>query len=66
MVFGFDENVLLLKELNIWIKRQFRAQYYNNPNDLSTSTISKDYFQYYDPKSLPDGMEDGRTKESRP
>lgn len=52
MVFGFDENVLATKRAQYLDQRQFRAQYYNNPNDLSTSTISKEYFQYYDPQFL--------------
>ena len=52
MWFGFDENVLAQKKANYIDQTQFRAQYYNNPNDISNSSISRDYFQYYDPKFL--------------
>lgn len=50
--FGFDINILSMKETQYLDKRQFRAQYYNNPNDISTSTIIPDYFQYYNPQFL--------------
>lgn len=46
--FGFDANVLARKRAQYLDKTQFRAQYYNNPNDASTSPISPDLFQYYD------------------
>lgn len=29
---------------------QFRAQYYNDPNDVDTTPIKRDYFQYYNEK----------------
>lgn len=45
--FGFDANILSMKEALYIDKLQFRAQYYNNPNDISTSTIVPEYFQYY-------------------
>lgn len=50
--FGFDVNILSQKEALYLDKLQFRAQYYNNPNDLSTSTIVPEYFQYYNPQFL--------------
>lgn len=50
--FGFDANILSMKEAQYLDKLQFRAQYYNNPNDISTSTIVPDYFQYYNQSFL--------------
>lgn len=49
--FGFDQNVLARKRAQYLDKTQFRAQYYNDPNDLESAPISRDSFQYYD-KSL--------------
>ena len=49
--FGFNENILARKRAvyeasgNIV---QFFAQYYNDPNDKSTSPISREQFKYYD------------------
>lgn len=57
--FGFDQNILSLKESQYLDKIQFRAQYYNNPNDISTSTIVPGYFQYYNPYFL--STTEGRT-----
>lgn len=50
--FGFDATILAVKESGYLDRMQFRAQYYNNPNDISTSTITKEYFQYYKPDFL--------------
>lgn len=50
--FGFDQNILAKKRAQYLDKTQFRAQYYNDPNDLSTATISPTYFQYYDRSKL--------------
>ena len=33
-------------------KVQFRAQYYNDPNDAENASINRECFQYYDPKYL--------------
>jgi hypothetical protein len=46
--FGFDQKILAQKRAKYLDKTQFRAQYYNDPNDLSTAAISPDLFQYYD------------------
>lgn len=49
--FGFDARVLAQKRAKYLDKTQFRAQYYNDPNDTETADISREYFQYYE-KSL--------------
>lgn len=49
--FGFDARVLAQKRAKYLDKTQFRAQYYNDPNDSETADISREYFQYYE-KSL--------------
>lgn len=46
--FGFDQNVLAKKRAQYLDKTQFRAQYYNDPNDSETAPIKREYFQYYD------------------
>lgn len=51
-VFGFDKDVLARKRAQYLDPIQFRAQYYNNPNDYETARIKRDLFQYYDPKYL--------------
>lgn len=45
--FGFDMNVRAKKYAAYTDKTQFRAQYYNDPNDLDSAPISPEYFQYY-------------------
>lgn len=50
--FGFDINVLATKRSQYLDKIQFRAQYYNDPNDFSSSAVTRDMFQYYDPKHI--------------
>lgn len=50
--FGFDQSILATKRGQYLDKTQFRAQYYNNPNDPDNEQISSDYFQYYDRKHL--------------
>lgn len=50
--FGFDSNVLARKRAQYLDKTQFRAQYYNDPNDLSNAPISPDLFQYYEKTKL--------------
>jgi hypothetical protein len=50
--FGFDVKVLARKRAKYLDKSQFRAQYYNNPNDPDSALISRDKFQYYDKKFL--------------
>lgn len=46
--FGFDQGILAKKRSQYVDKTQFRAQYYNDPNDLSSASISPDLFNYYD------------------
>lgn len=48
--FGFDKNILAKKRAAYLDKLQFRAQYYNDPNDPEEAAINPDCFQYYDPK----------------
>jgi len=46
--FGFDQSILAKKRSQYQDKTQFRAQYYNDPNDLSNASINPAWFQYYD------------------
>jgi hypothetical protein len=50
--FGFDQKVLARKRAQYLDRSQFRAQYYNNPNDPDNEVISSDLFQTYDKKYL--------------
>lgn len=50
--FGFDQQILAKKRAQYLDRIQFRAQYYNDPNDAENAAIARDYFQYYDPKHL--------------
>jgi len=50
--FGFDENELAKKRAEYVDKAQFYAQYYNNPNDPTSSRIGEDKFQYYNPAHI--------------
>ena len=50
--FGFDQAELAKKRAQYLDRTQYRAQYYNNPNDISEAAIQPNYFQYYDPKFL--------------
>lgn len=50
--FGFDYKILAKKRAQYLDRVQFRAQYYNDPNDTESAAISRDLFQYYDPKFL--------------
>lgn len=50
--FGFNQQILATKKANYPDLTKFRAQYYNNPNDMSTATITPEMFQYYDKKQL--------------
>lgn len=50
--FGFDTKVLAIKRAKYLDRMQFRAQYYNDPNDPGDLRISRDKFQYYEPKLL--------------
>lgn len=50
--FGFDARVLATKRAKYLDKTQFRAQYYNDPNDSESASISRDMFQYYDKTNI--------------
>jgi hypothetical protein len=53
--FGFDQQILSKKRAayeKLGQGTQFRAQYYNDPNSTEGSGISREYFQYYEPKNL--------------
>lgn len=45
--FGFNQKILATKKSQYVDATKFRAQYYNNPNDVSSASISADMFQYY-------------------
>lgn len=49
--YGFNSRILARKRAQYLDKVQFRAQYYNDPNDTETS-LGRDLFQYYDRKYL--------------
>lgn len=46
--FGFDRKILAIKRGKYLDRTQFRAQYYNDPNDPGEMRIGRDKFQYYD------------------
>jgi hypothetical protein len=50
--FGFNQRILATKKAQYLDQTQFRAQYYNDPNDVENATIQREFFQYYDPKFL--------------
>ena len=50
--FGFNREVLAEKRGQYIDQRQFRAQYYNNPNFSDDDAISRDLFQYFEPRLL--------------
>lgn len=50
--FGFDKKILAVKKAKYVDQTQFRAQYYNDPNDSGSAGIGREYFQYYDPQQL--------------
>tara|TARA_Y100000310_G_scaffold308084_1_gene350838 strand:+ start:5836 stop:7446 length:1611 start_codon:yes stop_codon:yes gene_type:complete len=50
--FGFNIEILAKKRGQYLNKSQFRAQYYNDPNDPDNNWIDFSKFQYYDPKYL--------------
>ncbi len=50
--FGFDREELSRKKAKYLDKTQFRAQYYNDPNDPEKSGIKRSFFQYYEKKFL--------------
>ncbi len=50
--FGFDRKTLAIKRGKYLDRTQFRAQYYNDPNDPGEMRINRDKFQYYDKSYL--------------
>lgn len=50
--FGFDQKILAQKRGQYFNQVHFRAQYYNNPQDIDSSPIQRELFQYYDPNYL--------------
>ena len=50
--FGFDRLVLSRIRAEYSDTVQFYAQYYNNPNESGSNRISRDNFQYYNPRYL--------------
>lgn len=50
--FGFDAAILAKKRAQYLDRTQFRAQYYNDPNDPGELRIGRDKFQYFDKKFL--------------
>lgn len=50
--FGFDRTILAKKRAQYLDQTQFRAQYYNDPNDLADAPIDRSKFQYYEQKHL--------------
>ena len=50
--FGFDARILAQKRGKYLDRMQFRAQYYNDPQDPDNERIAAENFQYYDPKFL--------------
>lgn len=50
--FGFDDKILAQKRAQYVNKIHFRAQYYNDPNDVDSSPIQRSQFQYYDQNFL--------------
>ncbi len=50
--FGFDQESLAKKRAQYLNKVQFRAQYYNDPQDIDSSPIQRTLFQYYNREHL--------------
>ena len=49
---GFDQKELAKKKAGYHDLTQFRAQYYNNPNEVGSASIGLEHFQYYDKQRL--------------
>lgn len=56
--YGFDRETLATKRSQYLNQLHFRAQYYNDPHDVDSSPIQRDFFQYYDQNFL--SRRDGR------
>lgn len=46
--YGFNQSILARKRTQYIDKTQFKAQYYNDPNDRSNSIYDESTFQYYE------------------
>lgn len=53
--FGFSKEILAKKKAQYSDPTRFRSQYYNDPNDVESSTIKPTMFQYYDRGLLTQG-----------
>ena len=51
-MFGFDLRQLARKKAKYVDRRQYYAQYYNNPNNSEDEKIDTSMFMYYDPRHL--------------
>lgn len=64
--FGFNRTILEVKRSQYQGNTaQFRAQYYNNPNDIENSPIKAECFQYYDRQFLTKNTSNWFYKNSR-
>ncbi len=54
--FGFDANELSKKRAQYTDITKFRAQYYNNPNDIGEASITPDLFNYFDRSHVSSNM----------
>jgi hypothetical protein len=50
--YGFDNEILATKRSSYHNRVHFRAQYYNDPQDLENSPINRSLFQYFDSNFL--------------
>lgn len=53
--FGFNRDILAKKKAQYADLTRFRSQYYNDPNDVESSSIKSSMFQYYDRSLLTQG-----------
>ncbi len=54
--YGFNQEILAKKYGQYLDKGQFRAQYYNDPNDTTNSPIPREQFQYFENNFLKRDM----------
>lgn len=47
--YGFNWEALRDKKSQYVNQTHYRAQYYNDPHDIESSRVKRDYFQYYEP-----------------
>lgn len=50
--FGFNQQILAQKKAQYSDKAKFNAQYYNNPNDYESASITSEMFQHYNKEKL--------------